>query len=115
MSDSVEAIQQALDELERLGRTNEFSGKARTALRVRTMALVDRLDFELGKRRLLEGNFSAARYHLSAAHQRAQNGAHGAQTGAASAAPRVSQAAAVALEGHIRRHTMTPRVGTAVQ
>jgi hypothetical protein len=70
MSDSVEAIQQALDELERLGRTNEFSGKARTALRVRTMALVDRLDFELGKRRLLEGNFSAARYHLSAAHQR---------------------------------------------
>jgi hypothetical protein len=68
--DPIEEIQQALKVLERLGRTKELRGEARTALRIRTMALVDRLEVELGKRRLLEGNFAAARYHLGAARER---------------------------------------------
>jgi hypothetical protein len=42
---------------------------ARTALRVRTLVLVDRLEIERGARRLLDGNFAAARYHLAAARR----------------------------------------------
>ena len=34
------------------------------------MFLVDRLEIERGKRRILEGNFGAARYHLDATRER---------------------------------------------
>ena len=34
------------------------------------MALVDRLEIEQAKQRIVEGNFAAARYHLNAARER---------------------------------------------
>jgi hypothetical protein len=34
------------------------------------MALVDRLEIEQAKLRIVEGNFAAARYHLNAARER---------------------------------------------
>jgi hypothetical protein len=43
---------------------------ARTALRVRSMALIDRLEIEQAKQRIVEGNFAAAKYHLAAPRQR---------------------------------------------
>jgi hypothetical protein len=70
VSDRIEEIQQALSALERLGSTRELRGEARTALRIRTMALVDRLEIEFGKRRMVEGHFAAPRYHLSAVRER---------------------------------------------
>ncbi len=34
------------------------------------MALIDRLEIEQAKQRILEGNFAAAKYHLAAPRQR---------------------------------------------
>jgi hypothetical protein len=70
VSQRIDEIQRALRVLERLVSKKELRGEARTALRIRTMALVDRLEIEFGKRRMLEGNFAAARYHLAAVHER---------------------------------------------
>ena len=60
----------SLGEIDPGGRDRALEGPARTALRIRTMALVDRLEIEQGKQRFLEGNFAAAQFHLSAARQR---------------------------------------------
>jgi glycosyltransferase involved in cell wall biosynthesis len=68
--DAIAEIERALNVLDRFGRTNDLACQARTALRVRMMALVDRLEIEQGKRRFVEGNFAAARYHLAAARAR---------------------------------------------
>ena len=62
-------LQRAISILERFGRRQDLDASARGAIRVRLMALVDRLEIEQGKRRLIEGNFAAARYHLSAARR----------------------------------------------
>jgi hypothetical protein len=64
--DVVAELQRALSVLERFGRRHELEGRLRTALRVQMMRLVDRLEIEQGKQRIVEGNFAAARYHLSA-------------------------------------------------
>ncbi len=64
--DAVSELQRAIAVLERFGRRPDLDAAARTAVRARLMALVDRLEIEQGKRRILEGNFAAARYHLSA-------------------------------------------------
>jgi glycosyltransferase involved in cell wall biosynthesis len=68
--DAVRTLERALNVLHRFGRERALDGPARTALRIRTMALVDRLEIEQGKQRFLEGNFAAARFHLSAARDR---------------------------------------------
>lgn len=68
--DAVSEIQRALNVLDRFGRAQAIDGAARTALRIRTMALVDRLEIEQGKCRLREGDFAAAQHHLSAARVR---------------------------------------------
>jgi glycosyltransferase involved in cell wall biosynthesis len=68
--DAVSTVQRALTVLDRFGRDRALEGPARTALRIRMMALVDRLEIEQGKQRFLEGNFAAAQFHLSAARQR---------------------------------------------
>jgi glycosyltransferase involved in cell wall biosynthesis len=65
--DSVAEIERALNVLDRFGRANTLVAVERTALRIRMMTLVDRLEIEQAKQRLTEGNFAAARYHLSAA------------------------------------------------
>jgi hypothetical protein len=68
--DSVERLLRELALLEHTARTQALDAPARTRLRIQTMILVDRLELEQGKRRLLEGHYAAARYHLEAARQR---------------------------------------------
>jgi hypothetical protein len=68
--DALAEIARALHVLDRFGRAHALDSDARTALRIRTMALVDRLEIEQGKQRIAEGNFAAARYHLTAASAR---------------------------------------------
>ena len=63
--DPIAELQRALAVLDRFGRTHDLATQVRTALRVRMMTLVDRLEIEQAKRRILEGNFAAARYHLA--------------------------------------------------
>jgi glycosyltransferase involved in cell wall biosynthesis len=58
-------LQRAMTVLDRFGRRRELDSHVRTALRVQLMRLVDRLEIEQGKQRILEGNFAAALYHLS--------------------------------------------------
>ena len=68
--DAVRTVERTLNVLDRFGRERALDGSTRTALRIRTMALVDRLEIEQGKQRFLEGNFAAAQFHLSAARDR---------------------------------------------
>src|SRR5262245_5679739 len=68
--DTIAEIERALNVLDRFGRTRVLDREVRTALRIRMMALVDQLEIEQGKRRIIEGNFAAARYHLRAARER---------------------------------------------
>ena len=68
--DSVAEIQRALHVLDRFGRGQALDPEARTAVRVRMMALIDRLGIEHAKQRIVEGNFAAARYHLAVARER---------------------------------------------
>jgi glycosyltransferase involved in cell wall biosynthesis len=68
--DVVSELERALNVLDRFGTRHLLDAPARTALRIRTMQLVDRLEIEQGKRRILEGNFAAAQYHLSATRER---------------------------------------------
>jgi glycosyltransferase involved in cell wall biosynthesis len=68
--DTISEIERALNVLDRFGRARVLERDVRTALRIRMMALVDQLEIEQGKRRIIEGNFAAAQYHLSAARER---------------------------------------------
>jgi glycosyltransferase involved in cell wall biosynthesis len=68
--DAIRAVERALHVLDRFGRDRVLDTPARTALRIRIMALVDRSEIEQGKQRFLEGNFAAAQYHLGAARER---------------------------------------------
>jgi glycosyltransferase involved in cell wall biosynthesis len=68
--DSIRELERALNVLDRFGHCYLLDAPTRTALRIRTMQLVDRLEIEQAKARLLEGNFAAARYHLAAARER---------------------------------------------
>jgi glycosyltransferase involved in cell wall biosynthesis len=68
--DAVQCVERAINVLDRFGRERALDAPARTALRIRTMALIDRLEIEQGKQRFLEGNFAAAQFHLSATRVR---------------------------------------------
>jgi glycosyltransferase involved in cell wall biosynthesis len=68
--DTISEIERALNVLDRFGRGRVLDREVRTALRIRMMALVDQLEIEQAKRRIVEGNFAAAHYHLSAARER---------------------------------------------
>jgi hypothetical protein len=63
---AVQTVERALNVLERFGQMCELDARTRTALRIRMMTLVDRLEIEQGKQRFLEGNFAAAEFHLRA-------------------------------------------------
>ena len=67
--DAIAELQRAIAALERFGRRPDLDPRARSAVRARLMALVDRVEIEQGKRRIVEGNFAAARYHLGAARR----------------------------------------------
>lgn len=68
--DALAELERVLNVLDRFGRRHVLPVEARTALRVRAMALLDRLEIEQAKRRILEGNFAAAKYHLAAPRRR---------------------------------------------
>jgi glycosyltransferase involved in cell wall biosynthesis len=68
--DTIAEIERALNVLDRFGRARHLERDVRTALRIRMMTLVDQLEMEQGKRRIIEGNFAAAQYHLSAVRER---------------------------------------------
>src|SRR5262245_19726363 len=68
--DPIAEIERALNVLDRFTRARTLEREVRTALRIRMMSLVDQLEIEQGKLRILEGNFAAAKYHLSAARER---------------------------------------------
>jgi glycosyltransferase involved in cell wall biosynthesis len=68
--EAVAELERTLSALERFGRRHLLDSRTRTALRIRTMQLVDRLEIEQGKLRILEGNFAAAQYHLAASRER---------------------------------------------
>jgi glycosyltransferase involved in cell wall biosynthesis len=68
--DAIAEIERALNVLDRFSRARTLDRAVRTALRIRMMSLVDQLEIEQGKRRIIEGNFAAAKYHLSAARER---------------------------------------------
>ena len=67
---SVHDVEIALNVLERFGRAQLLPVTLRTALRIRTLSLVDRLEIEQAKQRVIEGNFAAARFHLAAPRER---------------------------------------------
>jgi glycosyltransferase involved in cell wall biosynthesis len=67
---AVAELERVLNVLDRFGRRHQLDAQTRTALRVRTMRLVDRLEIEQAKQRILEGNFAAAQYHLAATRER---------------------------------------------
>ena len=63
--DSIAEIRRALNVLQRFATIPGLPPSARTALRARMNTLDDSLEIEHAKCRLLEGNFAAARHHLS--------------------------------------------------
>jgi GT2 family glycosyltransferase len=67
--DAITELRRAIRVLDRFGRQQPLDRESRTALRIQLMVLVDRLEIEQAKRRLLEGNFAAARAHLCAVRQ----------------------------------------------
>lgn len=68
--DAIAELERALNVLDRFAHRYPLDAPTRTTLRIRTMQLVDRLEIEQAKQRILEGNFAAAQYHLSAARER---------------------------------------------
>jgi len=67
--DSVAELKRAIVVLRQFGRDRELEQRIRKALRIRLMTLVDQLAIEQAKQRILEGNFPAAEYHLSASRR----------------------------------------------
>jgi glycosyltransferase involved in cell wall biosynthesis len=64
--DAITELERAINVLDRFGRHHELPVAAKTALRVRLVQLLNGLEVEQGKMRLVEGNFAAARYHMTA-------------------------------------------------
>jgi glycosyltransferase involved in cell wall biosynthesis len=63
--DTITELERAINVLDRFGRQHDLPYEAQTALRVRLVKLMNRLEVEQGKLRLVEGNFAAARYHMA--------------------------------------------------
>ena len=64
--DRANELTRAIHVLDRFGRRHALTGHERTLLRNRIRALHSRREVELGRRRLVEGNYTAARQHISA-------------------------------------------------
>jgi glycosyltransferase involved in cell wall biosynthesis len=108
---AVDEIQRALNVLDRFWRAHALDRDACTAIRVRVMALVDRLEIEQAKQRIAEGNFHAARYHLNAAQERSWK-LRAAQV-ALSVAPRLLRAVYLRLRPPVWRVPVPAQQGTA--
>jgi hypothetical protein len=67
--DAVGRIESLITVLERFAARYLVDQPTRTALRARIMWLIDRLEIEQAKCRMLEGHFDAARFHLASARR----------------------------------------------
>jgi hypothetical protein len=67
--DAVDRIESLITVLERFAARYLVDQPTRTALRGRIMWLIDRLEIEQAKCRMLEGHFDAARFHLASARR----------------------------------------------
>ena len=67
--DTLSELQRPVGLLTRFGRREDLPGDARLALRRCLKRSIDAIEVEMGKRRLIEGNFPAARHHLCAARR----------------------------------------------
>ena len=67
--DAVDRIESLITVLERFAARYLVDQPTRTALRARIMWLIDRLEIEQAKCRMLEGHFDAARFHLASARR----------------------------------------------
>ena len=67
--DTLSELQRPVDVLTRFGRREDLPPEARLALRLCLKRSIDAIEVEMGKQRLIEGNFPAARFHLSAARR----------------------------------------------
>ena len=67
--DTLSELQRPVGLLTRFGRREDLPGDARLALRLCLKRSIDAIEVEMGKRRLIEGNFPAARHHLCAARR----------------------------------------------
>ena len=63
--DAITELERAMNVLDRFGRQYELPYGAQTALRIQLVKLMNRLDVEQGKLRLIEGNFAAAVHHMT--------------------------------------------------
>ena len=68
-ADAVARIESLITVLERFAARYLVDQPTRTALRARIMWLIDRLEIEQAKCRMLEGHFDAARFHLASARR----------------------------------------------
>jgi hypothetical protein len=68
--DSVAELERAIAVLKQFAGGRELDHEMCTVLRIRLMTLVDQLEIEQGKQRILEGNFAAAEHHLSNSRRR---------------------------------------------
>jgi glycosyltransferase involved in cell wall biosynthesis len=68
--DAVAELERVINVLDRFGHRHMLDAPTRTALRMRTTQLIDRLEIERAKQRMLEGDFAAAQHHLSASRER---------------------------------------------
>lgn len=68
--DAIAQLERAINVLDRFARSQRLSAPMSTALRIRMMTLVDRLEIEQARLRFVEGNFAAAQYHLESSRDR---------------------------------------------
>jgi glycosyltransferase involved in cell wall biosynthesis len=64
--DRLSELQRPIPVLTRFARRDDLPRDVRLAVRLFLMRVIDAIEVEKGKRRLIEGNFPAARYHLAA-------------------------------------------------
>jgi hypothetical protein len=68
--DTTNELERAINVLERFGRRDGLPFEVRTAVRCRLVRLFSQVELERAKIRLVEGNYSAARYHMAASEPR---------------------------------------------
>jgi glycosyltransferase involved in cell wall biosynthesis len=68
--DTLTELQRPLAVMSRFAQRTDLPGEARVALQRSMVQMGDAVEVEMGKRRLLEGNFDAARHHLGATRRR---------------------------------------------
>jgi len=72
--DAVSELERAIHVLAHFDTNNDLPADARAAIRARTLVLMNQLEIERAKQRLIEGNFAAACHHMSVSQPRTLRG-----------------------------------------